>query len=173
MTKKKDNLTADDILQSWLNGLTKDDTRYERKYRRENLEKLMRQFNNYGIPFEEAKSYKRKIMLAITTEEGRKNKGKYKGWKDDVLSDFDMAVCGEYVELSKDEATPTHSKSLGVKYGAPVAAVGYFLDRDQAIVDWLIDKYQSDSLPKELVDEAHRVMSPLNLQFLEETFVDR
>lgn len=94
------SITVNDIFNTWKLDLRENhNVRYLYKNRKEHIENLVTYLINTGVSLDDAKDLRNKVLLELTTAEGRKGKGRYKGWKENVLDDFDMIVSGMYVEI--------------------------------------------------------------------------
>ena len=84
-------LNSIDFFNKWTHYLSQEgSTWYSEKDRMDNLDMLISMFFNAGISRDEAESYRKKCMMRLTHEEGRKGNGKYKGWKEKVFNDFHL-----------------------------------------------------------------------------------
>lgn len=157
------NYTADQIFDAWFFYIRENhDVRYIHKERPELVSDLAYKFKKHGIKYEEAIMFAKKVILKLTTEEGRKGRGKYNGWKEAVEDDFKAALASEYVET---EARPESDKqSIGL-----TNAQNNTIPEDHWINAWLKNKF-GNKYPKEIKDLAHTIGSSLNNQFLVDVF---
>jgi len=138
--------TADQVFKSWKGELiTMGRTdRYLKDERPRLLEDLAEVFFKWGISLDEALSFKREAMLALTTEEGRKGKGKHKGWKELALSDFEDIINKAYISKSTNST----------------ASLKYVIPHDSLIEEWVVNKYKQPKEDlKDLIETAHWVQS--------------
>ncbi|HLD91726.1 MAG TPA: hypothetical protein VI911_12065 [Patescibacteria group bacterium] len=149
--------TSDQLFDLWLNYVRENDNiRYIHKERLEIVGELASSFKSGDISYEEALSYLKKVVLALTTEEGRKGKGKHAGWKECVEDDYRGALASEYVELDSPKKEEQVQES------------NILLIEDPWIDNWLKAKF--GKVPSEITKLAHTPGSYLNVQFLIETF---
>jgi len=158
-----DNLSQQ-IFDKWRYNVSKEgqESRYSHNNRSDFLEELVGDFKNYGIPYEKASEYLNQVVLTLTTREGRKGKGRYKGWKEMVENDFKGVIANFYLEnipkptnLEKIPSNKTHDKNT--------------IPRDRWVENWCFSKF-GESVSQKMINEAHRIGSSLNLQFLKDTF---
>jgi hypothetical protein len=100
---------ADDIFNKW-KMLTDEDLGKERftyKKRREALEDLSRMLFEAKISFEDSKLLLRKVKDFLVTIEGSKGSGKYKGWKENVESEYLGFLASIYSTLNTTPSDPT------------------------------------------------------------------
>ena len=155
----KTTYTANDAYNLWAGELSDIGTystqdRYDKHRRSEHIRYLASWLVDYGISHEEAKTLKNKVMLFLTTEEGRKGKGKHKNWKENTLADFDQIMAGTYMEKPKPSVANITVDPLRIQL-------------DKQIVKWAQDKYDGNSL---VISEAHRIASTFYFEYLEDTF---
>ena len=75
--------TSQDLFDKWQSYLRDEGTsRYLNNKRMEHISILIEMFFNAKIEHNDVKTFKRKVLFALTHEEGRKSGGKYKGWKE-------------------------------------------------------------------------------------------
>ena len=160
MSENKKTYTADDVYNKWKCLLDNPKEyslvdKYDKHRRLEHIEVLVQWLIEYDIEFEQAKGLKNRVMLFLTTEEGRKGKGKHKNWKENTLTDFDKIVASMYMEDPK----PTKKKEIAVD---PLR-----IPADNRIVEWANKKYPGNTL---MITEAHRIGSIFYFEYLEDTF---
>lgn len=146
---KKIELTANDIFNKWVNYLKEEfKGRYIYKERKDHIGHLIYMLKTAQIAFDDAKTVRNNVMVALTTVEGRRGLKRYKGWKENVFSDFDSILADTYIEIDE-------------------TAVKEAYDKDEDVVKWVNDKYGANDL---LIAKAHEVGTLLNLEYLEENF---
>ena len=153
--------SADIIFKSWLGYLLKEQPsdRYAEAMRVSHLEQLFLAFKNQGISMDDAEMFRNKAMIALTTEEGRKGKDKYKGWKEKALYDYD-AICA--LAYSREE--------LGFD-GSPVN-MGEKVNNDVNIESWAKEKYGlSANHLKHIIEQAHIIGNMYQIQYINDRFV--
>lgn len=157
-----DNFNADMIFKSWFANVKNNyDIRYIRKERPELIEELVTTFYNIKIPYDEAIFFKKRVVNALTTKEGRKGNGKHKGWKENVEEDFELILAKVYVNIEKsdkDNVTDVNAKINKV-----------LIPEDEWIKAWLKDNF-GENYPKGLDKLAHTVGSSLNIDFMKDVF---
>jgi len=157
-------INSQDLFDKWQAYLRDEGTsRYMNNVRMDHLNVLVEMFFNGNVDHDEVKSFKKKVLLALTHEEGRKGNGKYKGWKEWVETDFDSCVANWYVKApeAKDE---DNKITKGKTY-----TVEDLLPDDPDIRKWLIDKY-GDKCTEALIQDAHTIGNMLNIQYLSDRF---
>jgi len=165
--------SIDDLFNKWKGYLRTEanDIKFLHKERPEILEYLVGLFFTNKIPFEDAKYYEKDVVIALTTAEGRKNVGRYKGWKDCVKEDYLAVLSNYYVENT--EVAEEEDNRLKPKERESVKAedehARYHLD-SLAIKKWCQDKFGQSWTPK-LNKEAHLVFGSMNLMFQKETYL--
>lgn len=157
------NYTADQIFDAWFFYIRENhDIRYIHRERPELVADLAYKFKKHNIDYDEAIMFTKKVVNKLTTEEGRKGNGKYKGWKECVEEDFKSALASEYVET---EAKPEKESKTVYK---PKNQKNIIKD-DDLINAWLQHKF-GDKYPNEIKELAHTVGSALNVEFLKYVF---
>lgn len=156
----------DDIFNKWVGLLRTDlaDIRYLHRERPEILEELFSMFKSSNISFEDAKYYRNKAVIALTTEEGRKGTGKYRGWKQTAEVDYDTILASFYVDIEILEETNIMSK----KSERSVISKDYYPD-SEIITEWAKDKWGQNWTPS-LNKECHLMGGSINISFQEEVF---
>jgi len=127
--------------------------RFLYKERKDNIENLICDLHNAGIPIEEARFLKSEVMTTLITRDGMKNTGKYKGWKDNVSDDFDSVVVSVYLTSTLDAIR--NLNSINSKH---------YIELNKNIIDWLYSQYNYVS--KRMIIKAHTPGSFLNNIFL-------
>lgn len=153
----KNTFTQEDIFNKWLCTLRENQSvRYLHSERMGFLEDFVLMLKEHEVDYEDAKAFKKEVVLALTTEEGRKGKGKYKGWVKTVEQDFLSALANAYIE---DPEKPV-DKSEAVQSGN-------YMPKNRFITAWGLHKY--GEIWSEFMDrEAHKINSRLNIRFQEE-----
>lgn len=170
--KKEKCYSIDDLFNRWLGFLRTEanDIRYLHQHRPEILEGLIGMFVKYNVSYEDAKLYKRKVVLALTTDEGRKGTGKYRGWKECVEEDFLGVLANFYIENVQDDEIPDNKMRLSSKETVETRIEPNRYHPDNTVItEWAKDKFGQDWTP-EINKEAHLVGGIINIQFQEEVF---
>jgi len=154
-----DKYSAEQIFESWFFCLRDNpETRYANKHRLEWVTELAQAFKINEISYDEALGYLSQVVIKLTTEEGRKGKGKHKGWKECVAEDFKAALAHEYVETKI--STPQKTEVLPFDGQIP---------EDKWIMAWLDYKFDGRYC-NEIKVLAHVPGNSLHIQFLVEVF---
>lgn len=159
VNKNNEKLDVLDVFNLWAGTLNDPkqysvEDKYDKSKRIEHIEFLAAWLQDYNIDYEDAKGLRNKVMVFLTTEEGRKGKGKYKNWKENALQDFDQTLARMYMDIPKSPSSSTVADPFRIK-------------QDDAIVNWAEAKYGEDTL---VIAEAHRIASPFYFEYLEDTF---
>jgi len=155
-TLKKENVTSEDVLNLWSAHLREcQELRYLHVERPELLSMLGEMLTEYNVSFEEAKGLKRVATLKLITEEGLKNKGKYKNWKKHIDEDFDATITSAYIDF------------VPASEAAPVKTT---IESDLFITRWVEKHFNNPN--RHIIDEAHTIGSILNMKFLENYIKD-
>ncbi len=167
------NPSIDDIFNKWVGVLRQDqDDRYTHKARPTFLGWLFADLIKYKIPYEDAKLLKRQVFNALITDEGKKGKGRHKGWPEAVNSDFDAILADMYIEGATDEEREEMLDKRQLSKAPEIAHVSSHetcIPYDLRIREWCLKTFPGCT--EGIVTEAHRVGSILNMQFLEHVFV--
>ena len=126
-------------------------SRFLGEERKEVILDLVESFKGHDVPYEEAKGFLRRVVMFMTTKDGRKGRGKYKGWSEAVENCYKKTLAEVYVLPNL------------TKYVTPVEEI----DRDEAIVEWATKKFGNN---QKVIDKSHEIGSSLNAQFLAEYF---
>ena len=164
--------SSEDVFNSWIGYLNSEanDTRYVHRERPELLDMLVGQLFGNKIPHDEAKGFRSRVVLALTTVEGRKGTGKYRGWKETVAEQYDGAVANFYVELAEiGEVEDNRMRSTSAKQNEPKYEKYRYHEENSLIVAWVKNKFK-ETVTKSLIKEAHLVFGALNIQFQEEVY---
>ena len=147
------NFTSEQAFSKWKGYLlTVQDERYVRRERRVHLAMLAETMQLCGISYEDAVAFRYRAMMEITTDEGRKGKGKHKGWKENCLEDFDALMANQYVNL----------ETL-IGNGGDMTRISPFTP-DSDIKAWVDKKFNGNS---EILKQAHVIGNMYNLMFLD------
>jgi len=138
-------VNSDKIFNAWKYSLKEEGGGlYLYQNRRSHIEQLIEYFCNNGVDYETALTYKRDVLHSLTTKEGRKGKGKYKGWSENVVVDFEEALAFYYTD----------------KEGNLDDIV---LERDSEISRWVDEKFNGN---EKILIEAQKVGSFYYLKFI-------
>ena len=165
MSNKKN---ATDVFNFWMSEV-KDDAliRFSHSHRDEATELLMGLMFDAGIDIEEARSYRRKVIEFMTTDEGRKGKGKYKGWVKAVEESFDCSLAKIYVKITP-RVKEVAVVSQAPKFGTNLIKNG----NDKYIKAWCKHHFGA-TYTDELCFMAHTIGSGLNIKFMQAMFEDK
>lgn len=151
---ESEKLTINDIINKWLYILKQEGgVRYLYRERKEHIEALISWFKQSGVSLEEAKTVKNQVLRSFITEEGIKGKGKYKGWKENILFDFDTILANYYVDFNQEKKVEKENP--------------FYLKDDEIIKEWVVDKYGDYY---NLIKETQTVGSDLFFKFVEEKY---
>ncbi len=155
----KNKYSSEDIFNKWAKYMSSEDIvdRYAHNRREAYLEDLCAMLKEHDIEFEDAKDLKNRVMIILTTEDGRKGKGKHRGWKESVFEQFDHVLADYYVQNADKGVVDTQT----------FTQVSQYIEDDD-IVEWVNNKYGSGN--KEIMSKAHTIGHQLNILFLEEYF---
>ena len=160
--------TPQDLFDKWLAYLRDQGSdKYVNSERMNNRDVLVEMLFNMKFDHDIARSFKNKVLMALTHEEGRKGKGKYSGWKECVESDFDACVANWYVKVS--ESTGEDNR---ISKKEQAIDLDDLMTDDPDIRKWLIEKY-GDKCTEALIKEAHTIGNILNIRYLTDTFDQR
>jgi len=155
-------INADDIFNKWMHYLKTEaiDIRYLHRDRPEIISSLAYEFKSLKVDYDTAKSYKKRVMEALTTEEGRKGSGKYKGWKETATADFLSVLASYYVEIEpEDKEESLYEKKVEAKEDL----FRYHINNN-LITNWCKNRYGQD-WTVDINKEAHLIGGVLNLEF--------
>lgn len=152
-----ETINVNDLLNEWKDILKQEDPYKRLCYakRREHIELLVERLRMFAITFDEAKLLKQDVLRSLISKEGLKGKAQYKGWKENILDDFDSILAGSYLQ---DHKAPEPIKEK----------TGIYLSLDIDISDWFLNKYNYQN--EKALDEAHRIGSIINLEFANDYF---
>ena len=169
-----DKQNSNDIYNIWMTDIKTDASmRFSHSNRNETVLNLMESFHDAGVDIEDARSFRRKVIEIMTTEEGRKGKGKYKGWVNAVEESFDCMLAKTYVKITpRVKETKSESKSNGPSLIMGQLPVVIIKDgKDRYITAWAKYKF-GDNWTEEVNIMAHTVGHSFNLKFMKEMFED-
>ncbi|MDD5650836.1 MAG: hypothetical protein PHF86_10555 [Candidatus Nanoarchaeia archaeon] len=165
--------SADDIFYKWDNWAT--DTYGHRKYvfaiSVQLTNKLSEMFKGGGVEFAEAKMFIQKVVNSLTTEQGRKNRGKYAGWVDCIKKNYLGALSNVYIQDTSLVDSATENKIKDPETEKNLKDTNIYFDEDVLITNWCKNKF-GNNWNYNLNKIAHTVGSYLNMQFLKDVFED-
>lgn len=119
--------TLQDVISIWKIGMRDHGTqKYIKSSRPELLEQLIDLLLEHGIDFDTAKTAKKQVIDILTTEEGKKAKGKHKDWIINISDEFIAQL---------DQAYPK----------SPVGISGKTLN-PQLVIDWISLKLEQPEM---------------------------
>lgn len=133
--------------------------RYTSIERIEQLDVLCELFRKHGVDYDDAKSYKRKVVEFMVTKEGMKGNGRHKGWKEATEEDFVGILTGYYngeFEVVNDTTATKQTKTRKVEYYGGID----YMDRTPLMVAWTKHRYKKN-WTESICLEAHKIGSPL------------
>lgn len=113
------------------------------------IEGLIESFKSNSIDLDDAKRYKKKVIEVLTTEEGRKGKGKYKNWVESIETRYLGTLAEFYANKTQSGQLSTGNCKL--------------------IEAWVNEKYKSLN-NSSLLKEASIPTSIIHRDFLREVF---
>jgi len=143
-------LSIDDIFMNWKSGLDVDRFTYEN--RSESIDSLVQSLYDHGTPMDDALFLRNRVIATLVTKEGMKNTGKYKGWKDNVSSDFEECVSRVYVTELLDKFLDI--KNMTIDSSIPL---------NKKILDFIYEKY--GIVTERMIVEAHTIGTEINAFF--------
>jgi len=155
--------TPDQLFDMWISYLREEGTdRYKNSERTRHIFELIEMFKYSGMTYEECKMYYNKVLDALCHDEGKKGKGKYKGWKETVETDFNACLASTYIEkLPKNDVDEAISRTFN--------NLKKSMDFNEDIEQWVNEKFGTD-FTESLIEDAHIFDSLLNIKYLEEMF---
>lgn len=154
LTEKK--LDETEVFNRWLADVREDKgSRYTYEDRKEHIQTLMGYLTKYEIAQDDAQFLKKRVVEALVHEEGRKGKGKYSGWKENVEADFDDAIQRTYIP----------GLSVDIK---PVRGAQEY---DPRIVSWCKTRF-GDHVGPDVVKAAHQPLHTFWIMCMEDSFPD-
>jgi hypothetical protein len=164
------DITIDDLFNKWLGMLRENQAiRYTHSDRPALVEELVSMLHIHNIDYQEAKFLKKKVVSALTTEEGRKGNGRYKGWVQAVETDYDAILANIYIDQGNIEEAQKNKLKLHTKKDGEIEPSVFYLPDNKIIEAWCRHKYGKD-VRKSIIREAHRIGSSLNQSFQCEVF---
>lgn len=151
------------------------------------LEDLINSFIDFGVNYNTAIGFTKKLIDILVTKEGKKGQGKYKRWKEDVEREYSAMLLEiyssrnlpilvediEYKNTTSNQisvSVPDHTTEFHVPASfdtVPTYGDHMHLDKNQLISAWA--KYRFGSFYNNQLDLlAHRVGSELNILFQKE-----
>lgn len=152
------------LFNKWKKRIKQEDIAfmYKAEEREGYLELLVKAFKGAGLDLADASMFRNDVMTALTTVEGRKGKGKYKGWKEQVVTDFEEMLADYYIPDSVFE--PEDIKKASLEDKEPWMTMQDFHGK---IKQWLTDKYGfTESKYKLACTTGHT----LNIEFMQDVF---
>ena len=172
----QEKYSSDKVFDKWIGWLTTEaqEMRYTYKGQGDVIDSLVNMLKANGTSMEDASMLERQVMMALTTPEGRKGAGKYKGWKENVQETFKGIVANYYVQIDElDEEEDHRVKADYANTKAHFEATKHdkfrYHEHDERIAVWVRKKFGTAST-KALIKEAHLVFGILNVQWQVETF---
>ena len=168
----QEKYSSDKVFDKWIGWLTTEaqDIRYTYKGQPEVIDQLVQMLKANGSSMEDASMLERKVMMALTTPEGRKGTGKYKNWRENVEMNFKGIVANYYVQIDDlEEEEDNRIKSASTKKEEVKHEKYRYHEHDERIALWARKKFGS-AATQSLVKETHLVFGQLNIQFQKETF---
>ncbi len=157
-----------EIFDIWISFLqSNQEDRYKHSERQGFLNELMSCFVAAKVPYEEAKSFGRKVMEALTTREGRKGNGQYAGWKETVQEQFSATIADYYLTVDKEGMTEANDNRTSSSLGEYKVSTVDKLPDDKLITTWAKDKF-GQSWNNKINNKAHIIGSTLYMMFLED-----
>jgi hypothetical protein len=155
-SSKENKLSAQEVLKKWTSDVRQDiSSRYTYGNRKEHIENLMGYLKMHDVDKDDAQFLKNKVVEVLVTEEGRKGKGKHKGWKENVENDFDDAIQQAYVPGLSSEIKPIKT------------AQGY----DPRIYNWCKAKF-GNHVGENIIKAAHQPLHTFWIMCMEDSFPD-
>lgn len=126
------------LFEKWRKKIKQEDicSIYKADERSYYLELLVKAFKKAGFSYDDVIVFKNDIMLALTTFEGRKGNGKHKGWKEQVIQDFQDTLADHYVPDSVLNVEDIKRASLEEKESWMI-----YQDIDGSVKEWVTKKY--------------------------------
>lgn len=155
------SMNADEVFLYW-KSLAKivGKVRYTSTERQEQLDVLCELFKKHDTDFDEAKSYKKKIIEFMVTKEGMKGNGKHKGWKEATEEDFIGILTGWYSgDFTVVNDTTEIKRNMDKKNDEDYGTLDYTF-RTPLIVAWTKHKFKH-RWTESICLEAHKVGGPL------------
>ena len=154
-----------DVFQAWTDEVNKEykTAKYLYKERDDVLEMLVSSLKSWSeITIDDALSLKRKVKEFLVTEEGKKGKGKHKGWSETVETNYVAAVMRRYSEDKPIEVIKQSFVSNKEDYG-----IYPFVPRNAIITAWAMDRF-GVVWNEQLNLQVHKHSSKFNEEFRKE-----
>lgn len=163
---EKIQLSAEQVFVAWKNYVSKEigKLKYTQEERLEILEELCMNYRKYGVAYDDAEFLRKKFMEFVVTKEGMKGNGRYKGWKERALEDYDSCLI-KYYDEDIEQVEVEKPKEMGKSkedYG-----IFPYLPRNVVVVDWSKRKF-GDSWSESICLECHKICSDFNNLFCDE-----
>ena len=144
-----------EVFNRWAADVRKDKlSQYKYGERKAHVQNLIGYLKQYDIDKDDAVMLKRKVVEVLVHEKGMAGKDKYKGWKENVETDFEDAISIAYTPgLEKTNFQPLRN------------AQGY----DPRIVKWAKQKF-GDQIGEDIVQAAHQPMHALWMMFMNDHY---
>tara|TARA_R100000951_G_C2628563_1_gene176872 strand:- start:158 stop:715 length:558 start_codon:yes stop_codon:yes gene_type:complete len=153
-------MSGDEVFISWKSQVKEiGKVRYTAVERKEQLDELCEMFLEFGVDFDEAKSYKKRILEFMVTKEGMKGNGKHKGWKEATEEDFVGLLVGWYrgdFQVVNDTKLTKKAITKKIEYYGGLD----YMDRTPLMVAWTKHKFK-DNWSEAVCLEAHKIGSSL------------
>jgi len=155
-----EQISSRDIFNFWKNKVNEDGpTKYLKANRHFYIQMLVDYFKKSNIELSEVKSYKTDVVRFLTTQEGRKGKGKYLNWPESIRNDFDQEIAAFCVNIEKQK--PIKSDNFEQKESK------YIIPNSKLIEQWAKEKYYSNQW---VVNQAHNITSSFHDEFVQDVF---
>jgi len=164
---------AEELFNKWVGSLIDNpEMRYLGVERQGFVQRLITMFYANNIEQEDAAMYKRKVVDALTTPEGRKGKGRYKGWKETVEESFTANLANVYVaDLTEQQLQNAQGNMVKIRDGKQAVSATitpvFTIPVDNRIVEWVRKSYGDNA---NIMSETHRVGSLMNIEFLQANY---
>jgi hypothetical protein len=158
IVSEKKSVDTDSIYNKWLRWARKEygTGRYLNENREELIYSLISNFLEFPISEDDIRSYKRKVMDDLITEEGKKVSGKKNdprcNWYKTIEIDFDSIV-DEYFDPNS---------GLAIEKKVVYSRSKFLIPEDPQIVEWVKSKYGDKP---DLIEQAHNVNNTLCLEY--------
>lgn len=159
------NLTDSELFSSWKSHVSEDlgKARFTAENNKQSIRDLIEQFRDNGVGIDDARSYQRRTIDFLVTEEGRKG-GKSRrtgkslvGWVDAVKTHYEASIAECYGEFNTVVVTDTVKDYYTSQ-----------LTQNNMVKAWV--KHKFGVLDEALLLETCKHSTSLNLQMQEELF---
>lgn len=165
-----------DVLYLWQKSIDAMGTdRYQACNLGECLDDLSIMLREYSIEYFEAKTLKKKVIDYMVSEKGKTDRGKYKGWMNNVGESYLRSLSLYYSdEFQKDETVVDKLKDINKNKVTKVDTYGGadYMDRNSLIVAWSKNKFK-DRWTESICLECHRTFGPLLDMFEREVMLSK